>query len=64
MESHYPFSTGRSSLLGTEAFRNLLGTSLKNAKKSEKIILEKHIQDLHVVNLRSKMEIKSLQVQQ
>ena len=30
----YPFGTERSSLLGTEAFRNLLGEALKNAKKS------------------------------
>ena len=29
----YAFSTERSSLLGTEAFRNLLGEALKNAKK-------------------------------
>ena len=30
----YPFGTERSSLLGTEAFRNLLGEALKNSKKS------------------------------
>ena len=30
----YPFGTERSSLLGTEAFRNLLGEALKNTKKS------------------------------
>ena len=29
----YPFGTERSSLLGTEAFRNLLGEALKNSKK-------------------------------
>jgi hypothetical protein len=45
MESNYPFSTGRSSLLGTEAFRNLLGTSLKNAKKSV-IILSAYVTEI------------------
>jgi len=34
----YPFGTERSSLLGTEAFRNLLGEALKNAKKSVVIL--------------------------
>ena len=34
----YPFGTERSSLLGTEAFRNLLGEALKNAKKSVTIL--------------------------
>ena len=34
----YPLSTGRSNILGTEAFRNLLGQSLDNAEK-EVVIL-------------------------
>ena len=34
MESLYPFSTERTSLLGTETFRNLLGEAIKNSKKS------------------------------
>ena len=34
MENLYPFSTERTSLLGTEAFRNLLGEAIKNSKKS------------------------------
>jgi hypothetical protein len=42
MESNYPFTTGRSNLLGTETFRNLLGTSLNNAKKSV-IILSAYV---------------------
>ena len=33
----YPSNTGRSNILGTEAFRNLLGQSLYNAK--EEIII-------------------------
>ena len=32
--TNIPFSIERSNLLGTEAFRNLLGESLTNAKKS------------------------------
>ena len=36
-ENQYPLSTGRSNILGTEAFRNLLGQSLNNAK--EEIII-------------------------
>jgi len=38
----YPLSTGRSNILGTEAFRNLLGQSLLEAKK-EVIILSAFI---------------------
>lgn len=45
MDFDYPFSTNRSSLLGTEAFRNLLGLSLKNAKKSV-IILSAYVTEL------------------
>lgn len=47
MDFDYPFTTGRSSLLGTEAFRNLLGTSLKNAKKSV-IILSAYVTEVGV----------------
>lgn len=47
MDLNYPFSTGRSSLLGTEAFRNLLGASLKNAKKSV-IILSAYVTEVGV----------------
>ena len=38
----YPLSTGRSNILGTEAFRNLLGQSLLEAKK-EVVILSAFI---------------------
>ena len=41
-EYEYPLSTGRSNILGTEAFRNLLGQSLVAAKK-EVIILSAYI---------------------
>jgi hypothetical protein len=47
MEPNYPFSTERSSLLGTEAFRNLLAASLKNAKKSV-IILSAYVKEVGV----------------
>src|SRR5210317_860816 len=36
-ENQYPLNTGRSNILGTEAFRNLLGQSLNNA--NEEIII-------------------------
>ena len=38
----YPLRTGRSNILGTEAFRNLLGQSLLEAKK-EVVILSAFI---------------------
>ncbi len=42
MEHLYPFSTDRSSLLGTETFRNLLGEALKKSKKS---VVEVHVEE-------------------
>ena len=42
MNNLYPFETERSSLLGTEAFRNLLSESLKKAEKNV-IILSAYI---------------------
>lgn len=47
MDFDYPFSTERSSLLGTEAFRNLLGASIKNAKKSV-IILSAYVKEVGI----------------
>jgi hypothetical protein len=47
METEYPFSTERSSLLGTEAFRNLLGASIKNAKESV-VILSAYVKEVGV----------------
>lgn len=47
MDFDYPFSTNRSSLLGTEAFRNLLGASIKHAKKSV-IILSAYVKEVGV----------------
>jgi len=47
MDFDYPFSTARSSLLGTETFRNLLGDSLKNAKKSV-IILSAYVTEVGI----------------
>ena len=33
MENEYPLSVTRSNILGTEAFRNLLGESLRQSSK-------------------------------
>ena len=41
-EHEYPLSTGRSNILGTEAFRNLLGQSLEKANE-EIIILSAYV---------------------
>ena len=41
-EYEYPLSTGRSNILGTEAFRNLLGQSLEKANE-EIIILSAYV---------------------
>ena len=38
MGKNYPLSVSRSNILGTEAFRNLLGESLKKSKKRIVII--------------------------
>ena len=38
MENEYPLSTGRSNILGTEAFRNLLAKSLSKAEKEVTIL--------------------------
>lgn len=47
MKTEYPFSTERSTLLGTEAFRNLLGISIKNAKSSI-IILSAYVKEVGI----------------
>ena len=61
MEIEYPFSTERSSLLGTEAFRNLLGTSLKNAKISV-VILSAYVKEVGIKWIRSKLQTPKLNV--
>jgi len=54
MDFDYPFRTERSSLLGTEAFRNLLGASIKNAKKSV-IILSAYVKEVGIKWIREQV---------
>ena len=51
----YPLSTGRSNILGTEAFRDLLGQSLEKAK-DEIIILSAYVKKVGVEWLIKKLE--------
>ena len=53
--SEYPFSLERSNLLGTEAFRNLLGESLKKAKQ-EVVIFSAYIKLIGVEWLEKQLE--------
>ena len=57
----YPSSTGRSNILGTEAFRNLLGQSLYNAKE-EIIILSAFVKIKGVNWLVDNIQKKTLVV--
>ena len=59
MENLYPFSTKRSSLLGTEAFRNLLGEALKNAKKSV-VVLSAYVKSVGVKWLQEQLQGKDI----
>jgi hypothetical protein len=59
MESNYPFSTGRSSLLGTETFRNLLGVALNNAKSSV-IILSAYVKEIGIQWLKNQIQNKNV----
>ena len=59
MEHLYPFSTKRSSLLGTEAFRNLLGEALKNAKKSV-VVLSAYITSTGIKWLEQQLQNKNI----
>jgi len=59
MESNYPFSTGRSSLLGTETFRNLLGAALNNAKSSV-IILSAYVKEIGIQWLKNQIQNKNI----
>ena len=60
MESNYPFSTGRSSLLGTEAFRNLLGESIKKSEKKI-IILSAYIKKVGMIWLQEQINKKNIE---
>ena len=57
--SKYPFSLERSNLLGTEAFRNLLGESLKKAKQ-EVVIFSAYIKLIGVEWLEKQLENKKI----
>jgi hypothetical protein len=57
--TNIPFSIERSNLLGTEAFRNLLGESLSNAKKSV-IIFTAYIKVIGVEWLEQKLKDKNI----
>ena len=59
MENLYPFSTERSSLLGTEAFRNLLGEALKNTKKSV-VILSAYVKSVGISWLQEQLQGKDV----
>ena len=55
----YPLSTGRSNILGTEAFRDLLGQSLEKAK-DEIIILSAYVKKVGVEWLIEKLSKKEI----
>jgi len=58
-EYEYPLSTGRSNILGTEAFRDLLGQSLKNAE-NKIIILSAYVKVIGVEWLKEKLINKDI----
>ena len=60
MNNLYPFETERSSLLGTEAFRNLLSESLKKAEKNV-IILSAYISSTGIKWLIEQLKEKSIE---
>jgi len=55
----YPLSTGRSNILGTEAFRNLLAKSLSNAEK-EVTILSAYVKVIGVEWLKENLMNKNI----
>jgi len=59
MNSEFPFSTARSSLLNTETFRNLLGNALQNSNKSV-IILSAYVKEIGVKWLTKKIKNKNI----
>ncbi len=59
MEHLYPFSTDRSSLLGTETFRNLLGKALKESKKSV-VVLSAYVKSIGVRWLQEQLQGKDI----
>ena len=59
MNSDFPFSTARSSLLNTETFRNLLGNALENSTMSV-IILSAYVKAIGVDWLKEKIGEKDI----
>ena len=59
MENLYPFSTERTSLLGTETFRNLLGEAIKNSKKSI-VVLSAYITTTGIKWLKEQINNKEI----
>ena len=59
MNSDFPFSTARSSLLNTETFRNLLGNALENSTKSV-VILSAYVKAIGVDWLKEKIGEKDI----
>ena len=57
-EYEYPLSTGRSNILGTEAFRNLLGESLDKAKE-QIIILSAFVFDASTAKANESADISA-----
>ena len=55
----YPLSTGRSNILGTEAFRNFLGKSLERAN-DEVIILSAFVKSIGIDWLEKKLKNKNV----
>ena len=53
-----PFSTERSNLLGTEAFRNLLGESLRQS--SEKVVIFSVLKIIGINWLKDQLKFKKL----
>ena len=58
-EYQYPFSTDRSNLLGTEAFRNLLGESLRKSKEKI-VILSAYVKEVGVKWLKEQINNKNI----
>ena len=58
-EYEYPLSTGRSNILGTEAFRDLLGQSLL-AAKNKVVILSAYVKVIGVEWLKEKLFNKNI----
>tara|TARA_B100001057_G_scaffold252078_1_gene252347 strand:- start:15 stop:992 length:978 start_codon:yes stop_codon:yes gene_type:complete len=58
-EYEYPLSTGRSNILGTEAFRNFLGQSLERAN-NEVIILSAFVKSIGINWLEEKLKNKNI----